>query len=107
MNENMVNVNELKPYVNADDYTKTNEYFFDDITGEDWESFKLSIQQQGVIEPVLVTQDSNRIISGHQRVRAVKELGVSEISVRYAGEKMQRIVIDENGFDKSFCNRAQ
>ena len=100
MNENMVNVNELKPYVNADDCTKTNEYFFDDITGEDWEAFKLSIQQQGVIEPVLVTQDSDRIISGHQRVRAVKELGVSEISVRYAGEKMQRIVKDENGLDK-------
>ena len=100
MDEKMMNVNELSSYVNASDWMKTNEYFFDDITGDDWEAFKLSVREQGIIEPVLITQASKRIISGHQRVRAAKELGINEIPVRYADEKVQHIVKGENGQDK-------
>jgi len=42
-----------------------NNYFFDDITGDNWEEFKKSIKTSGVIEPIVITQD-NVIVSGHQ-----------------------------------------
>lgn len=52
-----------------------NKDFFDDFTGERWEDFKKSIRTSGVIEPIRITQD-NVIVSGHQRVKACKELGI-------------------------------
>lgn len=55
-----------------------NNYFFDDITGDNWEEFKKSIKTSGVIEPIIITQD-NVIVSGHQRVKACIELGIEEV----------------------------
>lgn len=55
-----------------------NDYYFDDIAGEAWDEFLRSIQTSGVIEPVIINQNK-MIISGHQRVRACKELGITEI----------------------------
>lgn len=52
-----------------------NKEFFDDIIGDRWEDFKDSIVRRGVVEPIVVTQDLT-IVSGHQRVRACKELGL-------------------------------
>lgn len=52
-----------------------NKEFFDDIIGDRWEDFKDSIVRMGVVEPIVVTQDLT-IVSGHQRVRACKELGL-------------------------------
>ena len=52
-----------------------NKEFFDDIIGDRWEDFKVSIVRRGVVEPIVVTQDLT-IVSGHQRVRACKELGL-------------------------------
>lgn len=57
-----------------------NNYFFDDIKDEPWFAFIDSIQTSGVIEPIIATQD-NVIVSGHQRVRACKELGIKEVAV--------------------------
>ena len=67
----LIEVSKLKPF------TK-NDYFFDDLTGPQWEEFKKSIKSSGVIEPVIVTTDLV-IISGHQRVRACKELGIEKV----------------------------
>ena len=67
------NINELKPH-------PRNNEFFDDVTGDTWEAFKESISTSGIIEPVVVTQDMI-IVSGHQRVRAAKELNMSTIMV--------------------------
>ena len=53
---------------------KDNDYFFDDIQGDNWKDFVRSIDERGVIEPIVVTQDLI-IVSGHQRVRACIELG--------------------------------
>jgi len=64
-------VSELIPY-------KDNDYFFDDIKGEAWQAFIDSIKTSGVIEPIIITQDKV-IVSGHQRVRACKALGIDEI----------------------------
>ena len=66
-----ININELKPH-------PRNNEFFDDLTGEKWNEFLESIKSRGVIEPIVTTQD-NIIVSGHQRVRACKELGISQV----------------------------
>ena len=55
-----------------------NNEFFDDMSGEKWNEFLESIKTSGVIEPIVVTQDKI-IVSGHQRVRACKELGIEDI----------------------------
>ena len=49
-------------------------------TGDAWNAFKESISTSGIIEPIVVTQDMV-IVSGHQRVRAAKELNMSTIMV--------------------------
>lgn len=64
-------ISELVPY-------KNNDFFFDDIQGEAWVAFTESIKTSGVIEPIVITQDKV-IVSGHQRVRACKTLGIEEI----------------------------
>lgn len=58
-----------------------NTEFFDNIVGDKWEDFKKSIIRRGVVEGVVVTQDLV-IVSGHQRVRACKELGILEVPCR-------------------------
>jgi ParB family chromosome partitioning protein len=55
-----------------------NNEFFDDIIGDNWIEFKKSIETSGVIEPIVITQDYT-IVSGHQRVRACKELNITEV----------------------------
>lgn len=55
-----------------------NSEFFDDMSGDKWKEFLESIKTSGVIEPIVITQDKV-IVSGHQRVRACKELGIAEI----------------------------
>ena len=69
----MMNVDKLIPH-------RKNTYFFDDIKDEPWFAFIDSIQTSGVIEPIIATQD-NVIVSGHQRVRACKQLGIKEVAV--------------------------
>ena len=64
-------VDELHPH-------KKNDVFFDDISGDAWSEFLESIRTSGIIEPIVVTQDKV-IVSGHQRVRACKTLGIEEI----------------------------
>lgn len=55
-----------------------NNEFFDDMSGDKWTEFLESIKTRGVIEPVVITQNKV-IVSGHQRVRACKELGIDEV----------------------------
>ena len=69
--EHVINVADLKPH-------PKNSYFFDDITGEKWEEILESVKTRGVIEPIIITQDKT-IVSGHQRVRACKELGIDKV----------------------------
>ena len=56
-----------------------NDYFFDDMEGEKWKEFLESIKTSGVIEPIIITQDKV-IVSGHQRIRACKELGIKDVN---------------------------
>ena len=56
------NVADLKPH-------PMNEYLFDDIEGEKWEEFLKSVQMEGILHPLMITEDGT-IIAGHQRWRA-------------------------------------
>ena len=66
-----ININELKPH-------PRNNEFFDEMSGEKWKEFIESIKTRGVIEPIVITPDKE-IVSGHQRVRACKELGIETV----------------------------
>lgn len=66
-----INVNELKSH-------PRNNEFFDDMSGEKWQEFLDSIKARGVIEPIVITPDKV-IVSGHQRVRACKDLGIRTV----------------------------
>ena len=66
-----ININELKQH-------PRNNEFFDDMSGEKWKEFIESIKTRGVIEPIVITPDKE-IVSGHQRVRACKELGIKTV----------------------------
>lgn len=66
-----LNINELKPH-------PRNNEFFDDMGGEKWKEFLSSVESNGIIEPIVITSDKT-IVSGHQRVRACKELGITKI----------------------------
>lgn len=57
-----------------------NEEFFDEISGEEYERFKKSIQEDGLLSPLIVAPDMT-IISGHQRLKACKELGYKSVPV--------------------------
>ena len=73
-----INIGELKPH-------PRNNEFFDDITGSNWEQFLDSMRERikngktGNVEPIVITQDKT-IVSGHQRVRGLKELGEKQIN---------------------------
>ena len=73
---------------------KRNSEFFDDMTGDKWQEFLESIKTSGVIEPIVITQDKV-IVSGHQRVRACKELGITEILAETQHYKSEDDVIKD------------
>lgn len=57
-----------------------NNDFFDNIEGDKWNDFLESIKTSGIIEPIVATQ-KYVVISGHQRLRAAKELKFLEVPV--------------------------
>jgi len=67
-----------------------NKELFDDMQGEKWEQFKRDIASTGgAREPIVISSDGV-IISGHQRVRAQKELGLWNIAadtINYNGDE--------------------
>lgn len=69
-----------------------NDYYFDDISGEKWERLLESIKNNGVRTPIIVT-DNMVIVSGNQRVRACKELGISVINAEIEHYKSEDDVI--------------
>lgn len=84
----IINVAELTPH-------PRNSEFFDDMEGSKWEEFLESVKTSGVIEPIVIT-DKKLIVSGHQRVRACKELGIETIvaEVKIYGDDEEKILKD-------------
>lgn len=69
-----ININVLKPH-------PRNNEFFDDLQGDDFERLKNSIKDEKIYTDILVSPDMT-IISGHQRVRAAKELGFTLVPIK-------------------------
>lgn len=69
-----ININVLKPH-------PRNNEFFDDLSGEEFERLKNSIKDEKIYTDILVSPDMT-IISGHQRVRAAKELGLTLVPIK-------------------------
>ncbi|MBS5080452.1 MAG: ParB N-terminal domain-containing protein [Clostridiales bacterium] len=67
----IIKTEQLKPH-------PKNSFYFDDITGVKWNEFLESIRINGVIEPLIITENYT-IVSGHQRLRACLELEISEV----------------------------
>ena len=53
-----------------------NSFFFDDIAGDKWEDFKLSVADGLINNPILT--DKLITVSGHQRFRAMRENGMND-----------------------------
>jgi len=70
-----------------------NKEFFDDIEGDRWQEFVESIRTSGIIVPLIVTQDYV-VISGNQRLKAAKELGLQEVPCKI------KTYEDKNGLTK-------
>lgn len=69
-----ININVLNPH-------PRNSEFFDDLSGEEFERLKNSIRDEKIYTDILVSPDMT-IISGHQRVRAAKELGLTLVPIK-------------------------
>ena len=82
-----IKVTELKPH-------PQNDYFFDDMSGEKWTEFLESVKTSGVIEPVIITQNKV-VVSGHQRIRACKELGIEKVWCEMRDYKDEDTVIKD------------
>lgn len=67
-----------------------NTKFFDDIEGKQYERFKKSIQEDGVLTPLIIAPDMT-IISGHQRYKACKDLNINLVPVI-----IREDLVDEN-----------
>jgi ParB-like chromosome segregation protein Spo0J len=73
---------------------------FGNLPRSEFESFKADVQKRGVQIPIEVAPD-NTIITGHQRLRALKELGAKEVEVRVRDdlttpEKIELHMINDN-----------
>lgn len=70
------------------------------ITEKDYERLKKSLTENGYHQRVLVTKDL-RVLGGHQRIRALKELGIKEVAVlvpnkELSSEEFKRLLIQDN-----------
>lgn len=83
-----------------------NKKFFDDIKGPEYEVFKKSIKEDGVITPIIVAPDMT-IISGHQRYKASCELKLQSIpaiidnTLITEEEKLRKLLISNFGRAKN------
>jgi len=96
----LMNPNNLKPH-------PRNNEFFDDMDGQKWKDFLQSVKTSGIIEPIIVTQDLV-IVSGHQRVRAAKAIGLMKIAVEVRhyenDDKVLKDLIETNIMQRGIGN---
>lgn len=82
--EGKIKTSELKPH-------PQNNYYFDDMEGDAWDSLLQSISTSGVTNAITIN-DKKVIISGHQRIRACNVLGINEVSykmIQYENEEKE------------------
>ena len=62
------------------------------ISAVAFEGLKKSIQEFGMPQPIIINTETNTLVSGHQRLKAARELELDKIPVVYVNisEKMER-----------------
>lgn len=76
------NVSEKIQYVEIDKLISFKNHIFSPISENKFQELKSSINQSGILVPIIIRKFSNQefeIISGHNRVKACKELGYNTI----------------------------
>jgi ParB-like chromosome segregation protein Spo0J len=77
------------------------------MDGQKWKDFLQSVRTSGIIEPIIVTQDLV-IVSGHQRVRAAKAIGLMKIAVEVRhyenDDKVLKDLIETNIMQRGIGN---
>lgn len=68
-----VSINRLKPH-------PKNDFYFSALEGEKYDEIKRSIEIYGIRDPLKVSTDYT-VISGHQRLRIAKELGLTSVPI--------------------------
>lgn len=84
LSEGKIKISELKPH-------PQNNFYFDDMEGDAWDSLLQSISTSNVTNAITITQNKV-LISGHQRIRACKVLGIEEVSykmIEYENENQE------------------
>lgn len=84
LSEGKIKISELKPH-------PQNNFYFDDMEGDAWDSLLQSISTSNVTNAITITQNKV-IISGHQRIRACRVLGIEEVSykmIEYENENQE------------------
>lgn len=61
------------------------EKYFYGRKGKEWIEFLNSVDKYGICQPIIIARD-NTIVSGHERVRACKDLGIQKIKAYYAAQ---------------------
>lgn len=75
-----------------------NNYYFSELDGKKYEEIKRSIAENGIRNPIKCTT-SFTVISGHQRLKIAKELGMETVPVQIIdveGEDAEYLMIEEN-----------
>lgn len=87
--------------LNVDLLDEFKNHIFSAITQNKFEELKESINRSGVLSPIIVRKKNDRyeIISGHNRARCCKELGIAEIPAiikEYDDDMAELIMIETN-----------
>ncbi|MBU7320309.1 ParB/RepB/Spo0J family partition protein [Paenibacillus oleatilyticus] len=87
-----ISIEKLRPH-------PSNNLYFDDLSGDDWESFLNDVRENGIRDPLRITTDF-QVICGHQRLRAAKELGLTTVPVIIEDiqdvEDVERLLVEDN-----------
>lgn len=81
--ENILSGNNLKTVSLSEIIENEKNVLFRELTEKEMEELKSSIQEVGLLEPLVVVQEGEqyKLISGHQRKKALEELGIDKVAV--------------------------
>lgn len=81
--ENILSGNNLKTVSLSEIVENEKNVLFRELTEKEMEELKSSIQEVGLLEPLVVVQEGEqyKLISGHQRKKALEELGMDKVAV--------------------------
>lgn len=81
--ENILSGNNLKTVSLSEIVENEKNVLFRELTEKEMKELKSSIREVGLLEPLVVVQEGElyKLISGHQRKKALEELGIEKVAV--------------------------